>query len=148
LNVPFFSAASLCSASCRTCLLSVDTILEPPLQTGGKPHQRCSGPTVRVGKGAARGKGRVVAIGGHRSSAGAEIVMGVRSVEGCRYDVVPDQVLRKLVFPLRSYHVRLVLGGTKNGIIGGHERGVVVLARVAGRAERMRPTEMQTIDGA
>src|SRR5665647_1929981 len=103
-----------------------------------------------------------MAIGGNRSSARAEIVMGVRSVEGRRHSGVPDQVLRVLVLVRRGEHVRLVLRGTVScrGLIrgwswrkwkcvgvAGRERAVVVLARIAGRAERMRPAEMQTVHG-
>ena len=88
-----------------------------------------------------------MAIGGNRASTGAEIVMGVRSVEGRRHVGVPDQVVRVLVLVRCREHVRLVFGGTINGTVGGYERGVVVLARIAGRAERMRPAEMQTVHG-
>src|SRR5260221_3606806 len=124
---------------------SIDAILELPLQTGRNPHEGRARPAVGVGSDAARGGGRVVTIGGHRSSAGAEIVMGIRSVEVCRHDVVPDQVLRELVLPLRGDHVGLVLVGTKGGTVVGHEGAVVVLTRISGRCECMRPAEMQTV---
>jgi hypothetical protein len=73
--------------------------------------------------------------------------MRVRSVESCCHHVVPDQILREPVLPLRRNHVRLVLVGSESGAIGGYERGVVVLTRIAGRAERMRPAEMQAVQG-
>src|SRR5215475_4311806 len=121
---------------------SVDTILEPPLQTGGNAHQRCPCPAMRGGSEATRRTCGVVAVGGNRPSARAKIVMGIRSVEGCGHDVVPNQVIRELVLPLSGHHVGLILVGTKSGSVGGHKRTVVVLARIARRAECMGPAEI------
>ena len=118
---------------------------KPPLQAGGHTHQRCPRPAVRVCKSAPGSESGIVAISRNRSSTGAEIVVGVRSVERRRHDAVPDQIFRKLVLPLGGHHVRLILGRAKDGVVCGHERSVIVLARVARRAERVRPTEMQAV---
>ena len=101
---------------------------------------------MRSGCKAARRGSRVMAIGDDRSSAGAKIVVGVRSIEGCRHLAVPDQVIRELVLPLCSHHVGLVLVGTKRSAIVGHERAVIVLTGIAGRAESMRPAEVHTVE--
>ena len=84
--------------------------LELPLQAGGNAHYRCGRPAVRIGGEAARRGSGVMAIGGDRPSAGAEIVMGVGPVKGRRHVGVPDQILRVLVLIRCGDHVRLVLG--------------------------------------
>ena len=140
--------SSYATLSFRAWFKPVDTILEPPLQTGGNAHQRCPGPAMRGGSKATRHTRSVVGVGGNRPSACAKIVVSISSVERRRHDIVPDQVIRELVLPLSGHHVGLVLVGTKSGSVGGHERRVVVLARIAGRAECMRPAEIQAVQGS
>jgi hypothetical protein len=123
----------------------LNRLLELPLHAGGNPDDRCARPALRAGSEATRRVTSVVAIGGNTPSAGAEIVMGVGPVEGRRRRRIPGQVLAVFVLVRCRQHVRLVLRGTITGTVGGDEGAIVVLARIAGRPERMRPAEMQTV---
>ena len=91
-----------------------DPLLEPPLNAGGRPHECRAG--VAMGRGseaAVRPKG-VVAVGGHRAPARAEIIMGARSVECRRYIDVPSQVRAD-----KSDHARLfALAAERAGLTG------------------------------
>src|SRR5262249_31832243 len=116
--------------------------LEPPLKAGRNSNQRRTGPTVWICRESAWRSVSVVTISCYRSTAGAQVVVGVRPVKGRRNDIVPDQVFREFVLPLGGHHVRPVIVGTKRGAIGGHECRVVVLAWIAGRRKCMCPAEM------
>jgi hypothetical protein len=119
---------------------------ELPLQAGGNPNNRCARPALRGGVDTPRRGSGIVAIGGDRASAGAEIVVGIGPVEGRCHVGVPGQVVGILVLPGRRQHVRLVLRRTTvREAVGENDGAVVVLAWIAGRSERMRPAKMQTV---
>jgi hypothetical protein len=133
--------------------------LERPFRSGGNPQQGGAREAMRAGKRAARRARGVVAIGGNRPSARAEIEVRVRSVNGRRRSEIPGEVLAQLPFPRHSVHVCRVIVGSEGrrawcrgakligaSVSGAHQGCGVVLARITLRAERMRPAEMQTID--
>src|ERR1700761_703311 len=68
-----------------------------------------------------------VAVGGDAVAAGAQIEMGVRSVDGCRDRGVPGQVRAELVFVVCGDHVSLV-------VVVDDEQAAAIAAVRAGRA--------------
>jgi transposase len=74
---------------------------ELPLQAGGNPNNRCARPALRGGVDTPRRGSGIVAIGGDRASAGAEIVVGIGPVEGRCHVGVPGQIVGILVLPVQ-----------------------------------------------
>src|SRR5690349_18131822 len=90
-------------------------------------------------------------ISGDTPAAGSQIVVSTGPVKRCRDVGVPGQVLAELMLVGCGDHVRLILIGGKAdrssrvSLTRHLQRTVVVLARIARRAEGMRPAEMDAV---
>ncbi len=87
-----------------------------------------------------------MAICCHATAASAEVKMRARSVERCGDVGVPGQVLAEHVLVGRGDHVRLiVVGSVAADPIRRDQSAVVVLTRIARRAEGVRPAKVHAV---
>src|SRR5438270_9076854 len=123
--------------------------LEPPLQAGRNTNQRRAGEASRTCSYSAcrtGALGGIMTISGDAPPPGSEIKMRAWAIKRCRDVGVPGQVLAELMLVGCRDHIRLVLIGCNvDARLRRRLRAVIVLTRIARRAEGVGPAEMDAV---